>query len=374
MPGKIKILFTLPNFKTAGSGREMFNIIERLDKNIFEPWIAIEKEGGSLYDEALSKGYSILVQPFIAEKKPGLLQKLKYARQLAAAFRPYGFHIWQSFNWSSDFTEAMVARFAGACYVYVKKNMNWDRMAWKIKSLLSHAIVARNTTLLQNHFSPWYYKHKSHFITGGVAVDYFSKAGTASVRQQLGIPAGAFLITCIAQLVKVKDQLTLVKSIAGIEDAYVVLAGAARDEKYLAEIKELINDLKIADRVLIAGPVSNVNELLKSSDVFVLPTGTLFGHEEGCPVALLEAMAAGTPCIASDVAGSRDLIKDGGTGLLFTPGNAVQLTEQLLKYKTNPAYARQMAEAAYEKVRTLHTLEVESKAFADMYQKMMNKG
>lgn len=373
MAERIKILFALRNFTTAGSGREMFNIVERLDKTIFEPWIAVEKEGGALLEEIRSKGYPVLVMPFIAESKPGIAAKIKYARAYAAAFRPYKFQIWQSFHWSSDFTEALVARWAGARYVYVKKNMNWNRMAWKVKSILSAKVIARNTDLMQKHFSPRIYKNKAIFITGGVQVDKFKPGGSHQYRLQHNIPEDAFLITCIAQMIKVKDQLTLIRAVARIEGAYLILAGATRDEVYLNEVKALIAELKLDKRVIIAGSVSNVNELLNAADVYVLPTGMLFGHEEGCPVALLEAMAAGTPCIASDVAGSRDLVINGETGLLFSPGNVDQLVGCLERYKTDAAFAQRMADAALKKVHTFHTLEAEGKAFADIYKKMATK-
>lgn len=373
MSDRIKILFALRNFTTAGSGREMFNIVERLDKTVFEPWIAVEKEGGALLEEIRSKGYPVLVKPFIAESKPGIMAKVKSARAYAAAFRPYKFQIWQSFHWSSDFTEALVARWAGAKYVYVKKNMNWNRMAWKVKSLLSAKVIARNTDLMQKHFSPRLYKNKAIFVTGGVQVDKFKPGRSLQYRLQNNIPEDGFLITCIAQMIKVKDQLTLIKAVARMEGAHLILAGATRDEAYLNEVKTLIADLNLKDRVIIAGSVSNVNELLNAADVYVLPTGMLFGHEEGCPVALLEAMAAGTPCIASDVAGSRDLIINGETGLLFSPGNVEQLVNCLEKYRSNKAFANQMAEAALKQVHAFHTLETEGKAFSDVYRNMVAK-
>ncbi len=73
---KVKLLFSIPNFITAGSGREMFNIIERLDKNIFEPVIVISKPGGTLYEEILSKGYTVIVQAFNAENVNGIIALL----------------------------------------------------------------------------------------------------------------------------------------------------------------------------------------------------------------------------------------------------------------------------------------------------------
>jgi hypothetical protein len=84
--------------------------------------------------------------------------------------------------------------------------------------------------------------------------------------------------------------------------------------------------------VLLAGSIPNVAELLNASDVFVLPTSNEGGHEEGSPVALLEAMASELPCIASNVAGNRDVVNTNETGILFQPDNLTELIASINKY------------------------------------------
>lgn len=372
MQKKIKILFTIPNFTTAGSGREMFNIVERLDKTLFDILIITQKEGGNLYYEIIAKGYKLLVQPYSVNSSKNGIDLLLKSMQLAKLYKPHKIDIWQSFNWSSDFSEALVAKWSGAKYLYVKKNMNWDRLAWKIKTVLSNKVVVRNTTMLQRFFSSALYKNKTAFITGGVDVNRFRTANIGTVRKDLNVTADASLITCVAQIVKVKGQATLIKAISKIDNVFVVLAGASRDKEYDDELRLLIKDLQVQDKVLLAGPVSDVNSLLHESDMFVLPTTTYGGHEEGCPVALLEAMAAGTPCIASDVSGSRDLIVNGQTGLLYTQGNEDELTLCINKYLTDKDYAKLMSENANKEVYSKHTLDIEAKAFSDLYIKMSN--
>jgi len=368
---KVRILFTIPNFITAGSGMEMMNIIDRLDKEIFEPYICVQQEGGRLFYEAKEKGYHVLVQPFMVSGIAGMISILKHARTLAGGFKKYKFDIWQSFNWSSDYSEALIAKFAGAKYVYVKKNMNWDRAAWKVKSFLSNSIIARNTTMFRRFFAPPYLKTKTHFIPGAVDVKMFYPEKNKTVRTAYHIPDDAVLVTCVAQLLRVKDQLTLVKAVANLEQVYVVLAGAARDDEYVAELYSLIESLRLKNRVVLAGPVSDVNALLNASDMFVLPTTDAGGHEEGSPVSLIEAMAAKLPCIASNVSGSRDLIQTNETGLLFKPGNVEELTACINKYMNEPEYADAMTAKAYEEVIKEHTLDIEAAEFEKVYKKMM---
>lgn len=366
---KIKILFTIPNFTTAGSGREMVNIIDRLDRSIFEPYVCVLQEGGAIFTELQDKGIPVIVKPFMVNGKTGMLAITTEAKRLATDFKRYHFDIWQSFNWSSDFSEALIAKFAGAKYVYVKKNMNWNRNAWKVKSFLSKQIVARNASMLFHYFSAPYLRRKTKLIYGGVDIN---RNGIADgVREQYYIPGDAYLVTCVAQLVRVKDQLTLVKAVANLEDVYVILAGDARDDEYVAELYSLIQELGLAERVLLAGQISDVRSLLKASDVFVLPTTNIGGHEEGCPVALMEAMAMRMPCIASNVAGNTDLLTTNKTGLLFKAGYVEELRACILKYKNDKEFSRQMAENARKLIEEEFTLEREAADFNALYKKMM---
>jgi glycosyltransferase involved in cell wall biosynthesis len=368
---KIRILFTIPNFVTAGSGREMVNIIERLDKDIFEPMICVETEGGATFEELHSKGYKIIVNYFTVHNVKGIIKVMSAARQIANNFKEYKIDIWQSFNWSSDFSEALIARFSGAKYVYVKKNMNWERRAWKVKSFFSTAIVARNTTMFRTFFKAPYLNRKTFYIPGGVDTEKFNKNRNTAIRTKYEIPQNSFLVTCVAQLVKIKNQLLLINAAAELKEVYVLLIGAARDEEYVTELKSLIGELQIQDRVLLAGSIPNVAELLNASDVFVLPTSNEGGHEEGSPVALLEAMASELPCIASNVAGNRDVVNTNETGILFQPDNLTELIASINKYLKEPEYGRTMASNARKQVLEENTLEIETNSFITMYKKIL---
>lgn len=370
---KIKILFTLPNLQTAGSGREMINIAERLDKNRFEAWIGVQQGGGELFDEVIAKRLPLIVQPFMAKEQDAWVHKVRKAKLMAADFKRLDFDIWQSFNWSSDFSEAMVARWAGAKFVYVKKNMNWGRKAWKTKSMLSSAIIARNSTMPETFFAKKAYRKKVHLVAGGVDTEKFKPSFNMAIREELNIPLRAMLACCVAHIVRSKDQATLIKAISRIEGAYLVLAGAVRDEVYKTELDELVKKLGVTDRVKFIGTGYDVNDILNASNAFVLPTSLYKGHEEGCPVAVLEAMAAGTPCIVSDVAGSRDIIQHGKTGLVFKPEQVDQLADCLRDFITKPSYPKELAERALDKVYAEYTIQKEVQRFEALYQHLMKQ-
>jgi glycosyltransferase involved in cell wall biosynthesis len=111
-------------------------------------------------------------------------------------------------------------------------------------------------------------------------------------------------------------------------------------------------ELGLADTVRFCGFVTDTAEFLAQIDLFVMPS--LF---EGLGVAVLEAMAAGKPVIASRVGGLAESVLDGVTGLLIAPRDAIVLADAIEKLVRDPALAAKLASGAGERVRQHYTLE-----------------
>jgi glycosyltransferase involved in cell wall biosynthesis len=109
------------------------------------------------------------------------------------------------------------------------------------------------------------------------------------------------------------------------------------------------------------GERSDVEDLLFASDIFVLPS-----HQEGFSNALLEAMAASVPAIATAVGGNSDAVVDGETGLLVPPSNPRSLAAAILRLAKNPELCRRFAEAGRRRVEQKFSLE----ACVDRYEKL----
>lgn len=124
----------------------------------------------------------------------------------------------------------------------------------------------------------------------------------------------------------------------GIRPTFV-LAGTGRDAA--AVLADWPESLRPAVRVVPRFAAAGESELYSCSDVLVLPS-----FYEGQPLALLQAMAGGCCCIASDVAGSRDLIDDRVTGLLHPAGDAERLAECLAECLAQPLLRRRLGDGA----------------------------
>jgi glycosyltransferase involved in cell wall biosynthesis len=161
-----------------------------------------------------------------------------------------------------------------------------------------------------------------------------------------------------ARLDTAKDHATLL-------DALAILARRGRalelhlagDGPFRADLEQRARDRGVADRVRFLGYVSDLPALYASADVAVLAT-----HFEGFGLAVVEAMAAGRPVVATRVAAIPELIDDGVEGLLVPPRAAPALAAALESLLTDPARARAMGAAGRVRARR-YALEPFVRAF-----------
>jgi glycosyltransferase involved in cell wall biosynthesis len=170
-------------------------------------------------------------------------------------------------------------------------------------------------------------------------------AARAGARRVLGLDDGdGPVIGCVGRLVELKNHRIVLEQVPALLESFprlkVVLVG---EGPLAADLRARADALGIADRVVLAGPRTDVQALLPAFDVFALPSLT-----EGLSIALLEACAAGLPVVAGRVGGNVELITDGDNGRLFPPtdGGALQgilrelLGDQTLRARLGAAARR----------------------------------
>ena len=175
----------------------------------------------------------------------------------------------------------------------------------------------------------------------------------ARVRAELQLPATARVILTVARLSRQKGHDVLLEAIPDVAarhpDAVWVWAGDGEDR---ASLRERIERAGLGSRVRVLGHRDDARELLLAADLFVLPS-----RAEGMPLALLEAMAAATPVIATSIGPMRELIEDGVNGLLVPVEDPVALALAMDRALTDPAAGRQRATSALTRVRQHHSAE-----------------
>ncbi len=367
---KIKILYTIPNFITAGSGRVMVNILEGLDPQKFEPSVCVLKRGGKIEAELEARGIPLLVLPFTIPPKP-YVSLPQRARQAARAFAPFNFDLWHSFHYADDYTEPLIARFAGAKgWIYTKKSMMWGSRAWIMRSILATRILADNNDMPKMFFDRYGLQKKLTVIPHGVDLNHFKPfpVNNDSFKQSFEIPKEATLVGLVAHLVPVKGHDLLIEAASLIPSIHLLFAGRMSHQDYGAQLSNQAQALGIRDRVYFLGDVVDVPGFLAQMDIIAMPS---MKRGEGCPVALLEAMACSKACVATDVPGSRDIIEDGVSGLLVPAEDAPALAAAIKRLVQSKDLREQMGAAARKRVVEHFSIEKEVAAHQQLYLDVM---
>lgn len=155
---------------------------------------------------------------------------------------------------------------------------------------------------------------KAYYVPGiGVKVKELAnkKVEREKIRKELDVPRDSYVFISVGELNENKNHATVIRAFAkaGIPNSYYLICGEGKlKNKHL----ELAKKLGVADRVKLLGFRTDVEEILKACDSFVFPS-----IREGLSVSLMEAMAAGLPCIASRIRGNVDLLAE--SRYLFDP-------------------------------------------------------
>jgi len=369
----IKILYTIPNFDTAGSGKALLNIATRLDPNKFEPHIMCMHDRGEFFKVVKQSGIPVHLHEYTTPMKPyrkGLMNCWKISR----TFKKIAPDIIHSFHYSSDYSEALASRLAGIKWIYTKKNMSWggsSKNAWRLRTLLASGIIAQNTDMLKQFFQN---SKKVTLIPRGVDVTQFALGPLdQALRKQYGVEEGERIIICVANLVPVKGVEVLIDAFACLALDFpqwkVWLVGDDKNE-YADMLKQRVKTLGLSERIIFTGKQPNVKPFLDQAKIFVFPT---LIKGEGSPVSLLEAMANGKLVLGSNVPGIRDQLKE-FSELLFEASDNNELSIRLKNLiKKTEAEVAELTQAIVNACMTSYTIEQEVQNHHKLYLSVVNR-
>lgn len=321
---KLKILYTIPNFNTAGSGKVLYDLAKGLDKNKFEVHIACLHSKGTFFLEVEKLGLPIHFINTTTKLKPywSLFKRIKPYRKF---IKKHHFDIVHSWHWSSDWTEVLAVKLGGAKFVYTKKAMTWNNVHWKVRTFLADFVITINEEM--SKFFP--NKKQQKLIPLGLDTEYYSpKEFSHSSQNQV------FNIITVANLVPVKGVEVLIDAVVSLHNPNIKLSilGDDRNE-YADSLKQKVHSLGMANQVVFLGKHNDVRPFLAKSDLYVIPTLNE-GRKEGMPMALVEAMSMSVPVLGSDISGINFVLKD-FKELLFEAENSTDLAQKIQKIQSD---------------------------------------
>jgi glycosyltransferase involved in cell wall biosynthesis len=189
-----------------------------------------------------------------------------------------------------------------------------------------------------------------------------------SIRQRFGMPEDALVIVTVARFVEQKGHRFLVEAIPSIVNSFPdVRFLFLGDGRLFEAIRQQVQAAGVGQHVLMPGAIDDVAEVLAGCDLFVLPS-----LWEGLPVALLEAMGARLPVIATAVAGVPEVIQNGKTGVLIEAGDSKALEKAIVALLGNKSMRLALAHAGQEYVNQNHRIEGMTDHYVDVLQAATN--
>jgi sugar transferase (PEP-CTERM/EpsH1 system associated) len=189
-------------------------------------------------------------------------------------------------------------------------------------------------------------------IQNGVDFSRFSPSLREAARLELGLDADTLALGTVGRLVPVKDHASLIESFARLRDRGISFKGFIAGEGPLrADLEAQIASRGLGDHVTLLGQRRDIERIFAALDVFVLSS-----KSEGMSNTILEAMASGTPIVATNVGGAEELVEDGRTGVLVPRENSEVLADALARMAANAVRRRDMGVASRLKAETEFSL------------------
>ena len=168
-------------------------------------------------------------------------------------------------------------------------------------------------------------------------------------RALLEIPDDAFVLGWAGRLTAIKRPLDLIRVVAGVDDAVLVLVGDGEDRQ---AAESAAAELGVSDRVRFLGYRDDLGSLYPAFDVFLLTSAN-----EGAPVVLIEALAAGVPVVATAAGGTASVVDAGETGLLAPVGAVDQLQAEVERLRSDDTLRTRMGELGARRMRNRFSVE-----------------
>ncbi len=348
MDKRIKILYTIPNFKTAGSQYVLLSLFNKIDKTLFDPCICVEK-----FPENIPNVFPIdrrLTFEFTGNKKKDIIGLRKILKENSI-------DILHSWDYKSNYLEPLACRFSNVKYLYTKKNNAWSKR-WKLKSLLANHIAYDNPEMKKRFFDSFLFGKKITFIPHGVDTEVFRPL-EKMLRQ-------TFNIGCIGNIGINKNQLFIVEALKDLPENVVLHLYGNEEEEYRKLLDKHIFKYNLKNRVQFHGFIENkeLPEFFRNLDVFMLAS-----FQEGMPVSILEALACGVPVLSSDSGGGAKYLLDSES--IFSLKDTSELVEKTMKiYNLEEEEREVLAAKRVQTIQENHSLEKEVRAYEALYKKL----
>lgn len=368
----------------GGIARHVVSLLEGLHNDGYHVGVAGDPDGPIAKAAADRKVpfYEISISPGAGPSRAALA-----AFQLAGAVNSLPAQILHTHSFSAGLTGALAVplarstRLVATIHNYppdadgMRARRSRDR--WAVRLLLRHAsrlitvsdALRRDLLAIRPDLA-----QRTLTIANGVDIRSEPAESAKQTRPSLGIPPEALLVGMIARLAPQKGIEPFIQAAKQVlqrcPQTHFLLAG---DGPLNETAYALRRELDLNDRLQLIGEVESARDLISSLDLLVVASTS-----EGSSVVAMEAMALGKPVVATSVGGVPEVVADGETGLLVTPGDVPALSDAICTLLSDRQLAREMGERgrrrAAERFDVCNMVEQTQKVYADLLREAIEAG
>jgi glycosyltransferase involved in cell wall biosynthesis len=364
----LKVAQLIWSLEVGGAERVVVTLAEHLDRERYEPIVICQNQEGHLAKQLKASGVPVIA----LHKKPGL--DLGMLRKLIRVLRDERVDILHTHLFGSAFWGRLAGRLAGVRCIFIHEH---GMQPWRSSR---HFFVDRVLAGGARRYL---------FASEKVRDTYISKTGVPADKCVLvpnGVPCAVAdrrreqfrtengwvetdrIIVSIGRLSKEKGHADLVMAFADVHsthaDTRLVLIG---DGPERSALESLVKECRLDGAVYFAGTQDDVQSWLAAADLYVQPS-----IREGLSLAVLEAMGAALPVIATRVGDIEKVIEDGRSGYLVEPGDNKALSVCILKLLANLHELDTLRQAAQSIVRDRYSQDAMVRFVEKLYEEQVN--
>jgi L-malate glycosyltransferase len=336
LPGRPRVLHLINSFDAGGTERQAVELLNRLDEKRFDARLAVLGWRGPLRRQIVERYPHAPEFPLDGFFNANAVKQLLRLRRMLIEKRIAVLHTHDFYSGALGVT---AARLGGVKVIAAQRHMRLsDRRIHDWGTRYIHRLATRllvNAEGIRDHILKMGSADPGKIVVihNGLDTPLQNEMEARALRgrrragllAELGLGAGAKVVGCVAGLRPVKGHRYLLEAAAKVMKAdarvHLVLVGAG---ELRGAIAAQVERLGIGARTSLLGHREDSAQLAAAFDVAVLAS-----LSEGLPNAVMEAMAAGAPVVATAVGGVPELIEDGETGFLVPPANSEALAERI---------------------------------------------
>ena len=339
-----RILYIIGELHTGGSERQLWYLLRAMDRDRYKPVVVVWNFCETDLHVAMIRSLGVPLLGF--SQTETRVRKLRRLRALIKCLKPEVVHSWSFYT---NFAAYLSAKGTTAvCVGSIRSDFSWAvkqcgpiagklNARWPRRQVCNSAAAAESVDRAGGYFSA----ERVWIVRNGIDLDEFAALSVSDCKP--------IRFVGIGYLLPVKRWDILLVAVERLKNLSIdFIAQIAGDGPLRASLQKLAEDLGVLGHVQFLGHVDNIPKLI-SEAAFLVHTG----DAEGCPNAVMEAMASGRAVIATNAGDISNIVEDGRTGFVVQRGDIEALSGNIRRLLSDLHLCQKMGEAARRKAENI---------------------